>query len=180
MLLSLIKRDQSIAFDYEALSPLVTAIGATDVISYRLTPILFLAWFYSVVRQTNGLGFHVGASPTWAVGWWFVPLANFVQPLRIIQRIVRALNAGARVPPLQMGIWWSTFLLSRTLRSITERMPLGTFSFFETLPRWTTFLALASPISAIIAAVLCHRIVRVIQDRLDNLRTDAPRSLALS
>ena len=37
------------------------------------TPISYLMWLHRAVRQVNGMGKDVGATPGWAVGYWFVP-----------------------------------------------------------------------------------------------------------
>jgi hypothetical protein len=49
----------------------LSGVGGTVILV--LTPIMYLMWLHRVVRQLNALGLNVGATPGWAVGFWFVP-----------------------------------------------------------------------------------------------------------
>ncbi|RYZ40959.1 MAG: DUF4328 domain-containing protein [Myxococcaceae bacterium] len=153
----------------------VYTIAFVDVVSYRLTPVVFLMWKYRVIRQLNTLGQDVGATPGWSVGWWFVPFANLVKPFRILQRTVKALSLDSLITTVHLGIWWPALLLTRTLRTIAERSPIGVFAIVKHNPILAYTLALGTPICAIVATILCNHIVRRTQERLDALR--APYAL---
>jgi hypothetical protein len=81
--------------------------------------VLWLIWQHKVhadlfARGVPGLRF----TPGWAVGWWFVPFASFVQPVRAVRELSR--HAGRTGPPgpddrpaVSDGMlvaWWSTYL----------------------------------------------------------------------
>jgi hypothetical protein len=55
---------------------------------FILTAVLFLCWVFRA-SQCTGIwsGRHQQFSPGWAVGWFFIPFANLVMPLRVMKEI---------------------------------------------------------------------------------------------
>lgn len=78
---------------------------------------LALRWLYVASRNARALGAaDMMVSPGWAVGWYFVPLANLVMPLVTIRELWRA-SANPRdwqaVPaPAWTILWWLFWLAS--------------------------------------------------------------------
>lgn len=83
--------------------------------------ITFLMWLHRCYRNLPALGAtELRFSPRWAVGWWFVPLANFVQPVRVVIEVWQASNAAqgqntragrARLgTPLRIWLWWGLWV----------------------------------------------------------------------
>ena len=69
--------------------------------------ITFLVWIHRVfvaIRQSGGT---TSWSPGWAVGGWFVPLANAVIPWLTVRDALRSLGQ----PTVLAGAWWITWLL---------------------------------------------------------------------
>ena len=97
-------------------APPVTFVSGPLVIACE---ILWLIWQHRVTadlwaRGVPGLGF----TPGWAVGWWFVPFAWWVQPFRAVRELSR--HAGRieanGVPAVSDGIlagWWTTYIGSQ-------------------------------------------------------------------
>ena len=86
-----------------------------------ITNTLFLFWvYYSNVNlwalQIKGIEY----SPGWAVGYFFIPIFNFVKPYSIVKEIWRLSCTGStegglvhiRRGNLLAGFWWGTFLLA--------------------------------------------------------------------
>ena len=44
--------------------------------------VVFLVWFHRVYTNLAARGVHGGPSAGWAIGCWFIPVANFFLPLR--------------------------------------------------------------------------------------------------
>ncbi len=59
---------------------LVVGASAALALVYLTTIVLFIVWQYRHARNAAALGARSGLGPGWAVGGWFVPLANFVLP----------------------------------------------------------------------------------------------------
>jgi hypothetical protein len=165
-----LKEHPSFSKVFDTLSPLTYTIAFADYFSYRLTPVAFLMWEYRVVRQLGALGLDVGATPGWAIGWWFVPFANLVKPFKIIHRTVKLLSLEASIPLTNLSVWWATNFFARALRTTAERSPIGVFAIEKYNPALAYTLALGTPVCAIIAAILCNHLVRKVQGRLDSLR----------
>lgn len=170
LLLTDVEEHPSFSEVLDTLTPLTYTIAFVDYFSYRLTPVAFLMWEYRVVRQLGALGLDVGATPGWAIGWWFIPFANLVKPFRIIQRTVKSLGLESLIPLAHLGSWWAAHFLARALRTTAERSPIGVLAIEKYNPILAYTLALGTPVCAMIAAVLCNHLVRKVQGRLDSLR----------
>ena len=75
--------------------------------------IAYLAWLSRAVENAPALGAGTPRhSPRGAIGWWFVPFANFVIPYQIVadlhDRLATAVDSD-RARPLLLG-WWLTWL----------------------------------------------------------------------
>jgi hypothetical protein len=103
----------------------LTAIMATATMVTSF--VLLLVWLHRAYRNLPALGArYVGDSPAWAVGSFFIPLANLVMPVLIVGTIWRGSelqhDAGVRrsgrrpsVPPLVL-VWWVLWVLSGMAR----------------------------------------------------------------
>ncbi|HYI49680.1 MAG TPA: DUF4328 domain-containing protein [Allosphingosinicella sp.] len=79
------------------------------------TAIAFLVWLYRAKANARALGAgDMMVSPGWAVGWYFVPLANLVMPFTTMRELWQAsarprdwqLAPGSPVIP----VWWACWL----------------------------------------------------------------------
>jgi hypothetical protein len=100
----------------ELRSPLGLAVGPVVIAG----EVLWLIWQHKVnadlwARGAEGLRF----TPGWSVGWWFVPIANLLQPFRAVRelsrRVGRTGTPGSGEPPAVsdgvLSIWWASHLL---------------------------------------------------------------------
>jgi hypothetical protein len=81
-------------------------LGVENIVTL-VAMITFLVWIHRVfvaIRQTGGT---TSWSPGWAVGGWFVPLANAVIPWLTVRDALKALGK----PTALAGAWWLTWLL---------------------------------------------------------------------
>ncbi|MBJ7608336.1 MAG: DUF4328 domain-containing protein [Candidatus Dormibacteraeota bacterium] len=62
-----------------------------EVAVYILSGIVFLMWLHRIVANNRALGAkQLVYTPGWAVGWWFVPFANLVRPVQVVDEAWRA------------------------------------------------------------------------------------------
>lgn len=103
----------------ERLTGLVGTIQGNALI---VTGIVFVAWFHRV--RTNADVFAPGADKLgrgWAIGAWFVPLANLWLPYRIAVTTWGSSTPFAadgdyrRFPLTLVNLWWGAFVLARLL-----------------------------------------------------------------
>jgi hypothetical protein len=134
------------------------------------TFLLYLLWLHRFVRQLNAWGVDVGATPGWAVGYWFVPVVNLIMPLRIIRNILVKLGGPSFAASFHVQVCWGAFLLSRLLDRIARHLSLGPRNTPLPPLRVTFVLAAASCLCTIAAALLCARIVRSAQEWIDARR----------
>lgn len=88
-------------------------IGGLFAITLIVCGIAYLAWLSRAVENAPALGAGTPRhSPRGAIGWWFVPFANFVIPYQIVadlhDRLATAIDSD-RARPLLLG-WWLTWL----------------------------------------------------------------------
>lgn len=98
------------------------AIGIFGLVVQLLAAITFLLWFSRAYRNTIAMGFAAPRHGTgWAVGSWFVPIANMIVPKRVLDDIWRGSDPafprtfgstkGFSVPVL-IHAWWALWLLA--------------------------------------------------------------------
>jgi hypothetical protein len=88
---------------------LVSAAGILELVC----AVPFLVWLYRSMRNAPEVGAATTAySPLKAVVVWFVPLANFVLPYRIVRDLHGRLAApdGSRVGLALVRTWWAAWL----------------------------------------------------------------------
>ncbi|MGW6536025.1 DUF4328 domain-containing protein [Streptomyces sp. NPDC055051] len=107
------------------------------------TAVVFIVWFHRV-RQNAGIFAPDSQtrSPGWAVGAWFIPLANLWIPRQIAVEIWRGSRRdpsaadGARELTL-LNAWWTCFVVGLVL----DRVSSGLYDRAETLDALTTAAA---------------------------------------
>lgn len=74
----------------------ITAVGG--LLLYLATGVVFIIWFHRVRLNAEplGSGWPQRFSPGWAIGSWFIPLANLWIPMRIAVDVWNASDPGAR------------------------------------------------------------------------------------
>ncbi len=150
----------------EAVEGIAALVGLAVFVT---TPIMYLMWQHRAVRQLNAMGVDVGATPGWSVGYWFVPFVNLVKPFRIVRGMAEELGGQELVASLQLSAWWAMLLLARILDRIEGRMVMQNGLDGPT-PMGAYVVGIGSSLCTIVAAVLCVRIVREVQDRLEARR----------
>lgn len=76
--------------------------------TFVLIVIAFCIWTYQAARNAKSLStLPQKISPGWAVGWYFVPLANLWMPFKSVREIWwrSAWPQVERAPPI-LNIWW--------------------------------------------------------------------------
>ncbi len=66
-------------------------------------------WMHRAYRNLSALGAQgLQWSPAWAAGGWFIPLANFVIPYRVMRELWS--SSGGQPEPPAPGYWWAAWL----------------------------------------------------------------------
>jgi uncharacterized protein DUF4328 len=134
------------------------------------TAIAFLAWLSRIVENIPRLGGGQPlASPRAAIGWWFVPFANLVQPFRIVADAYRRLAPAKPAPGLWLvTLWWLLWVVGNLVGNVALRVVLQENPTIADLRR--EFLAYAvsdvlTAVAAALAVVMVRRMQRWADDR---------------
>jgi hypothetical protein len=136
--------------------------------------IAFLVWLHRVAKNLPALAnpkSRVEYTPGWAVGTFFIPLANLFLPYRAVKEIwvksdpsVRTeddrMFASSSAPPLLLG-WWITWIATNILGRVSGRAQSGP----PGMKSFVMFADLLSDLFAIVAAALGIMVVRGIDRR---------------
>ncbi|WP_169792146.1 DUF4328 domain-containing protein [Jiangella muralis] len=71
--------------------------------------VFFIIWQYRHAQNARLLGSRSALGPGWAIGGWFVPLANFVLPVRQLWTASRSSNPDGRGAGIVVA-WWVAFV----------------------------------------------------------------------
>ena len=115
------------------------ALGAIWFSLYAACAVTALRWIYLANSNAHALGAEgMQFTPAWAIGWYFVPLANLWKPYQAMKEIWQASATGTdwrevKAPAL-LRWWWGFWLLSTSLQlqfdpdDPTERTIIAVFS----------------------------------------------------
>jgi hypothetical protein len=102
------------------------AIAIVRFVIFVLTAICFLCWIYRANKNARQLGAtDMRFTPGWAVGWFFVPFANWWKPYGAMKEIWQASVDPASwqtIPrPEILPWWWACFVIGRIALSASVR-----------------------------------------------------------
>lgn len=92
-------------------------IDTVWLIVWIVAVVLFLCWTYRIARNVRALGAAgLSISSGWAVGWYFIPIANLWKPYEAMEEIWRASAAPANWKAQERGAilpwWWMLGLIA--------------------------------------------------------------------
>ena len=83
-------------------------------------------WIYRVSANAHTLSDEMTISPGWAVGWYFVPIANLFKPFQAMKEVWLAShfrgNWHGEPTPGLLGWWWALWIVTNILSSISFRI----------------------------------------------------------
>lgn len=142
------------------------------------TAAAFITWLYIAMKnlsiwQIIGHGW----TPGWAIGGWFIPLANLVLPALVVNAALRGSAASpnqryaaAERPGLIWG-WWATFILAGCWQNNAARKNF-TGQDVASVAAYTAIGSFLYIVSAVLAILIIRRITTYQDQRQQAL--DAP------
>lgn len=141
---------------------------------YIASAVCFLVWMYRAAwnarTMSNGWS-GKPISPGWAVGWWFIPIANLFKPYQVMKDIwFRGESPDGRdyLPtagtPL-LGWWWGMWIIGNILGNISSRLTWRAETYEEM--QVAVGVGLVEAIPTLVAAVLAVRVVTAVTARLE-------------
>lgn len=149
------------------------ALGLTDILLTLVTVVFFAMWIYRAAANIVAAG-TVGFdyTPGWAVGWFFIPIANLFKPYAAMRQIWNASHGGQgdqleRAEGL-LAIWWGTWVLANIASNISLPLTINPASAaeLETGQQIGIFASLVSLALYPAAYRLIDRVTAAQRDRL--------------
>ncbi|MFB7587932.1 DUF4328 domain-containing protein [Streptomyces sp. NPDC056169] len=142
----------------------MAGVGLLQILLFLATATVFIIWFHRLRANAEvWAGDLLGRTPGWAIGGWFVPLANLWIPRGVaadIWRASRAEPSAADRPGelLLLNGWWTAFVADWIVARVAGRVYgwAETFEEYASAANWL----LASDALDIVAAVLAILFVR--------------------
>jgi hypothetical protein len=134
------------------------------------------AWLFSNLARQSGTsrpGFappFLQNTPGWAVGWYFIPIANFWKPYGAMKEIVQASSVRESLAASLLPTWWTLWLASlifdRVIR-VVDRSETE-WDAIQLAVIWTTASGIEIALH-LIAIVLVSGVTRVQSDAASTL-----------
>jgi len=143
-------------------------IAGGRFISFIVTVVIFAIWIYRANYNARQLGAtDMQFSPGWAVGWYFIPIANLWKPYQAMREIWQASAMPGSWQQQPRGpilpLWWTFFLLSNFLGNAAFRLQLGAHTLSEHIMAGSVGVVTdaVDVVSTAIALVLVTQIFRM-------------------
>lgn len=107
----------------------LAVIGITQAILYVAGGIQWLLWLRGANLRLRAAGRQLQFTPGMAIAWYFIPIANLVMPLKVMQELWRASSDAedwqrAPVSPL-INAWWPLFIGGNIITGIGVGLSAG-------------------------------------------------------
>ena len=94
---------------------------------FFITAIIFLIWIYKTSWICNRIASpKMKYSPGWAVGWFFIPIANIWMPFLVMREIWKVaknpINWQKEKSSSLVGLWWWLWILSAFLDRLGSKI----------------------------------------------------------
>ena len=151
---------------------LVTILSTIFLIALIACFILVGRWIYRASANAHALSNEMTISPGWAVGWYFIPIANLFKPYQAMREIWLASHFrgnwhGEPSPSIVTG-WWGLWIVINILDNISMR--LGRLDENGDIAGMTTFFDLAA---ALLNVALCLVLISLMR-QINRAQATAP------
>lgn len=147
---------------------------------YLATVVVFLMWLYRVSNNVAAFGVPRQTSGGWAVGSFFVPIANLFIPYQAIREIWNKSDPAAvnsfsytASPPGFFPAWWGFWIISNISSNAYFRMTMA-----EAPVEASAMVGILSEVLSIAAAVFAIQVIKEIdrrqEERARNLQPAFP------
>lgn len=147
--------------DLDAVSARWIGAGRWGLLLLVATAAVWCSWQFHA--QTNLVRRHVEGlrhTPAWAVGWWFVPVANLWKPYRAMSELARASASPEgwkdSRPPRALLPWWAAWIAGT---SITRIVAAGGGPTTEEAARRLDVALVSASVCSIVAAILASTVI---------------------
>jgi len=142
-------------------------LGLTDILVLLVTSVVVLRWIYRASVNAHAMAPDLTITPGWAVGWYFVPIANLWKPFQAMKEIWLGSHYGANWEGGSatdlLNWWWGLYILDSMLGNASWRLT-------DRAPQLSAELGLVDGIITIPLSLILIRIMRQITEAQDVTR----------
>ena len=100
-------------------------MGLVQLILALALGVVFLMWIHRINNNLHVLsGEQMKFTPGWAVGWYFVPVANLYKPYQAMKEIWQLSHKGDLCNFTLLGWWWLLWIVSGILGRAATKISL--------------------------------------------------------
>jgi hypothetical protein len=153
-------------FDVEAYELRNALVGVLHLGSFMLTVILFAIWVYTVTKNARELtGDTSRLSPGWAVGWYFIPIANLFKPYQVMRDTWHASIEPAswenQAAPKLINIWWTLWIMLNIASNALNQLAVQNAIEIEAVVAYSLLLNVAELALIAVASTLVWKLSKL-------------------
>jgi hypothetical protein len=148
------------------------AISLVVILVLVYTAVVFIVWLYRARKNLVTWGIQgLGWGPGWAIGGWFIPLANLVIPKLVVDTVW----SGSRLPHTEhvarrssnalIWSWWLCFLVGNFTTNMAARKQFTQDDTVAEIVGYNTPSTVLMLLAAVLAIVLVRRVTRMQEQR---------------
>lgn len=157
-------------FDLSSADWFLISGGLIYTIAFIGSVILFSMFSFRAMKNLNIWGSRSAEmAPGWAVGWYFIPIANFWKPFQAMSQIwegTKEVSPSESFEYPQIGAWWLFWVLTNISANVSLRISMnGDFS--ESTVKFGAIADIVSAVTGILAIFIIIPILKKIVDMQD-------------
>tara|TARA_B100000945_G_C20390257_1_gene601842 strand:+ start:821 stop:1543 length:723 start_codon:yes stop_codon:yes gene_type:complete len=148
------------------------AIGLAALAIYILTAIVFGIWIVRAHKNLYAFKLQrLSYTPGWALGWFFVPILNYIRPFQAMKELWQASHGGVKWDSFAsanlINLWWLLWVVNSIYSTVVSRMFLSPSNIDELIIG--TKASMFSVLIHIPLCLLAIKLVRGIQNAQEKL-----------
>lgn len=136
-----------------------------SILVLLVTIVFFCIWIYAAMKNVHVLHQDVKYTPGWAVGWYFIPLANVIMPYYVMKEMWNKLFSNdENKRSMLIVVWWASYVTSNFIAN--RLLFSGSEEIVETF-RKDAITIIFSEAALIIAGLCLIKIISSITKKQD-------------
>ncbi|TIT19978.1 MAG: DUF4328 domain-containing protein [Mesorhizobium sp.] len=144
------------------------AIGVVQLVLWLAQAVIILAWIRLANKNVRLLGARdMEFTPGWAIGWYFIPIANLWKPYQAMSEIWRASSGSpdwkSRETSGSLPGWWFAWLAANVLGRLSFKLTMKAQEIPEL--KNAAIATIAADVASVVLCILFLEIVKEIHRR---------------
>lgn len=148
----------------------IAIAGLLMIAVYAVAVVITARWIYRASANAHAMAGGFQTPPPWAVGWFFIPIANLFKPYKSMSETWRASHSPEAwrktFAPSVLGQWWACWIVSNIAGNASFRLTMNATDAAGLIAG--SACSVVSSVAGIAAALLLRRIVLAITDAQTN------------